>query len=401
MQLPQDVNIIIEPERRDTFPAIAFSITSLYSQGVLSANDVVAIMPVDPFVEPQFFDRIALIQNEIEKTDANIILLGNKPSEPTEKFGYIEIENSLEEAATQNDLRLDSQPDSQKGDLVSVPVAGFKEKPSLLEAQELIDRGALWNCGVFGLRVRYILDFLHEQYGVIRYEEEYIQNVFKTLPKISFDYEVVEQSKNIRAIEYVGSWKDLGTWESLTSEMSEFVLGDVLKDDSCVGTHILNELDIPIVALGVKDSVIVASSDGILVADKRETYRLKEVLADSEPRPMHEKKRWGEYHVLNRTDSIKGDTLTKKLTINEGKQISYQVHDHRKEIWTIVEGEGILYLDGKKQKVGCGDVATIEAGVKHGLHALTDLSVIEVQFGKPLIEEDIIRVQLEWSPTLS
>jgi mannose-1-phosphate guanylyltransferase len=115
---------------------------------------------------------------------------------------------------------------------------------------------------------------------------------------------------------------------------------------------------------------------------------------------MHEKKRCGEYHVLNRTDSVTGDTLTKKLTINEGRQISYQVHDHRKEIWTIVEGEGILYLDGKKQKVGCGDVATIEAGVKHGLHALTDLSVIEVQFGKPLLEEDIIRVELEWSPTL-
>jgi mannose-1-phosphate guanylyltransferase len=385
MQLPEFINIIIEPERRDTFPAISYAISQLFDCGCVAEDDTIAVIPVDPFVEPQFFDSIALIEDEISTTHADIILIGNRPSEATEKFGYIIVG---EEAKT--------TPRSE-----SLPVLGFKEKPPSLEAQELIADGALWNCGVFGMKVGYVLDFLKEKYNIKKFDSEYMSNAFRTLPKISFDYEVVESAQNIRVIEYVGKWKDLGTWESLTEEMNELSIGDVIKDDTCVQTHILNELEIPVAVLGAKNFVVVAGNDGILVSSKSEAYRLKEVMADIDARPMHEKKRWGEYLVLCRTDLGESDTLTKKLTIKAGKQISYQVHNHRKEIWTILNGEGVLYLEGEKRLVSRGDAVTIDVGLKHGLHALTDLEVVEVQFGNPLVEEDIVRLQLEWDPKIA
>jgi mannose-1-phosphate guanylyltransferase len=382
MQLPKSIDIIIEPERRDTFPAISYAVSQLFDRGSIARDDAIAVIPVDPFVEPQFFDRIALIESEIATTGADIVLLGNKPFEATEKFGYIIVKEEADKAAG----------------CESLPVVGFKEKPQALEAQELIKNGALWNCGVFGMKAGYILDFLEGKHGIKKFDPHYMANAFKTLPKISFDYEVVERARNIRVIEYAGNWKDLGTWESLTEEMSEFSLGDVIKDDISTETHVLNELEIPVAVLGAKNFVIVAGNDGILVASKNDAYRLKELVADFDVRPMHEKKRWGEYLVLCRTSSGAGGTLTKKLILHAGKQISYQIHNHRKEIWTVLSGEGVLYLEGEKRKVFCGDTITIEAGIRHGLHALTEMEVVEVQFGRPLVEDDIVRVELEWDP---
>ncbi|GHU64145.1 mannose-1-phosphate guanylyltransferase [Clostridia bacterium] len=380
MQLPPSVDVIIEPDRRDTFPAIAYAAAQLYHEKGVGEDEVIAVMPVDPFVDADYFDRIALIESELKKTGADIVLLGSKPEYPTEKFGYI-------------------LPDMSKPDIpdaVSRPVLGFKEKPDIPKAKKLISEGALWNCGVFGMRLGYVLDILRTRHRIASFDCAYMEKAFFTLSKTSFDYEVVESAEKIRVIRYDGSWKDLGTWESLTEEMNQAVIGNVIMDESCVHSHIINELDIPIVVLGAKNSVVVASADGILVADKDETYRLKEVTAPLENRPMYEKKRWGEYFVLSRSSSESGDTLTKKLRLCAGKQISYQYHEHRSEVWTITSGTGIVYIDGEKQEVKAGETVSIRAGVKHALHAIGDLELIETQFGTPLIEEDIIRLEMEW-----
>jgi len=90
------------------------------------------------------------------------------------------------------------------------------------------------------------------------------------------------------------------------------------------------------------------------------------------------------------------EALTKKLSLNQGQQISYQYHDKRKEIWTVLRGEGLLYLDDVKQKVTAGDVIKIDEGQKHGIRAVSDLEIIEVQLGKPLVEEDIVRLEMTW-----
>ena len=382
MQLYDDVNILIEPERRDTFPAISYAAAWLYNEKGVSEDEAVAIMPVDPFVEEYYFDRIALIERELELTGANIVLLGSKPAYPTEKFGYI-IKKTMEQ-------EIDA--------LESVPVAGFKEKPSINEASELIEKGALWNCGIFGMKLKYILEILKNDYGIKQFDDVYMKKAFATLPKTSFDYAVVESAKDVRVIEYSGSWKDLGTWEALTEEMNSAVVGNVIVDGATVHSHIINELNTPVVAMGIKNSVVIASPDGILVADKSVTDKLKETIASVDARPMYEKKRWGEYFVYNHSEENDGNTLVKKLHLEKDKQISYQYHNHRSEVWTIIRGEGIVYLDGEKIHVVVGETISISSGMKHGIYAVEDLDVIEIQFGAPLVEDDVVRLEMDWAP---
>src|SRR5665647_75590 len=163
---------------------------------------------------------------------------------------------------------------------------------------------------------------------------------------------------------------DLGTWQTITQEMKNMAEGNVVIEDTCNNTHIINDLELPIVAMGISDSVIIASNDGILVARKNETYKLKETIASINNRPMYERKRWGKYKVLEWSEGA----LTKKLVIEAGKQISYQYHEYRKEVWTVISGKGFLYLEGSKKEVTAGDVIKIDERMKHGIRAITAVS---------------------------
>lgn len=112
---------------------------------------------------------------------------------------------------------------------------------------------------------------------------------------------------------------------------------------------------------------------------------------------MYEERRWGYYKVLGQSTYEDGHrTLTKLLHLNAGCSISYQTHARREEVWTFVDGEGLLALDGEVKKVGRGDVAHIRRGELHAVKALTDLEIIEVQAGDELIEEDIRRFEWTW-----
>ena len=381
MQLSEEVNVLVEPERRDTFPAISYAAAWLYSELGVKEDETIIAMPVDPFVEPHYFNRIALMERELKITDAEILLLGSKPTYPTEKFGYIIPHDG-------------GKSDNNSSE--SVAVKGFKEKPQTKEASDLIRKGALWNCGIFGMKLGYILNILKSDYGIKKFDIKYMRRAFSTLPKTSFDYAVVESAKKIRVIKYEGSWKDLGTWEALTEEMSDAVIGNVITDESTLHSHIINELNIPVVTMGIKNSVVVVSHDGILVADKGETEKLKDTISFLDSRPMYERKRWGEYFVLNISSTKEGDTLTKKLVLNEGKQISYQYHNKRSEVWTITRGKAIIILNDEKMEISAGETISFKTGDKHGLYAITNLELIETQFGRPLVEEDVIRLEMDW-----
>lgn len=375
LQLGDEVNIVIEPERRDTFPAIALACSYLHSEKGVGLDEAIAVLPVDPFVELDYFKNIAKFGELIQENPKALVLMGATPIFPSEKYGYI-------------------VPKSK--DNIS-EVEYFKEKPDTIAAQALIDKGALWNCGVFGLKIGYIAEILDEKYGIEKLDYQYMLDSFADLTKTSFDYEVVERADKITVLRYEGQWKDLGTWETLTEEMEFSISGKARADNCCQNIHVINELEIPIITMGIKDAVVVASRDGILVAEKGETMRLKEFISDFTSRPMHEKKRWGEYEVIEHTAYEDGaEALTKKLYLLKDRQISYQYHHHREEVWTIIRGEGLLYLDDKKINMAAGDVVKISEGQKHGILALTNLEIIEVQLGNPLIEEDIVRLEMEW-----
>jgi mannose-1-phosphate guanylyltransferase len=180
-------------------------------------------------------------------SEADLALVGVRPTYPSAKYGYIVPKGNVED-------------DSY------FTVNHFTEKPSEEMAQTLIDMNALWNCGVFAFKLKYLVDILLEKGLPIHYDE--LAFKYKDLPKISFDYEVVEKANHIVDLPYDGYWKDLGTWNTLTEEMANSQIGKGVLGDDTVNTHLINELDIPVTVLGVKDIVVAASPDGILVSDK-------------------------------------------------------------------------------------------------------------------------------------
>ncbi|AOM81656.1 sugar phosphate nucleotidyltransferase [Salisediminibacterium beveridgei] len=375
-QLGADVPLIIEPERRDTFPAIALAATYLYSIKGVSLDEVVSVLPVDPYVEDDFFQKIKELENVIKLTKSDLALIGVKPSYPSEKYGYIVPEKELQG----NEY---------------LKVSHFKEKPSQELAKKLINDNALWNSGVFAFKLEYIINILMEQELPIQYDE--LLNQYNRLTKNSFDYEVVEKAEQIVSIPYEGSWKDLGTWNTLTEEMVSQKIGKGIISSDCKNTHLINELDIPVAILGMSNALIAVSPDGILVTDKEASPKVKELVSSFEQRPMYEERRWGWYQVLDYTKfPNEKEVLTKKIGIAAGKNLSYQLHHKRSEVWTIISGEGEYVLDDQIEIIKAGDVLNIPVGSKHGIKATTDLQFIEVQTGTDIVEEDIVRIYMTW-----
>ena len=366
-QLGENVGISIEPSRKDTFPAIALATAYLKAQGIKTSESIV-VCPVDPYVDIDYFECLKRLSDEAGK--ANLTLMGIEPTYPSEKYGYI-IPTSSNTVST---------------------VKEFKEKPTIDIAKEYIKQGALWNGGVFAFRLSYLLDISIKLLGTDDYRTLY--NIYDSLQKISFDYAVVEKEKSINVVRFKGQWKDLGTWNTLSESMVDLTSGNATTDD-CNNTHVINELGIPLIALGISNAVIAATPDGILISDKDSSPKLKDYVESN--RPMYEKRGWGEYKVLDYKAHQNGqNSLVKELIIQSGKHISYQRHKHRMEIWIFTEGTGELIIDGDTRVVNRGDVAVIKAGMKHAIRATSGLHIIEVQIGDELSEDDIERLDWDW-----
>ncbi len=375
-QIKGDYSLVLEPERRDTAPAIMLSCAHLLYKQNVCREDTVIVMPIDTFADQTYYNKIPTLDSFVQDKTYQLVLLGVKPTYPSAKYGYI-------------------IPKDTKEDIY--PVSCFVEKPNEDKAESLISKGALWNCGVFASRLGYITDILSKYIDAQSYEDVY--NNYNQLPKISFDYEVVEKAKSVAVIPYKGTWKDLGTWNTLTEEMQESISGRVVIDDkTCTNTHVVNETGMPLVVSGIQDSVVVATHDGILVCNKEQSSNLKDLISKAaETRPMYEKRRWGEYRVIDYSVYLDGrKSLTKELIIEPDCQLSYQKHTHRSEVWTIVSGEGLFVLDGKVEKVEPGYVANISKESLHALKATTKLHLIEVQLGDKLEERDIERFGNYW-----
>ena len=369
-QLGENVDIVIEPERRNTFPAILLASAYLKYKKNVDDNDTVLVLPVDPFTENSYFETLLKMDKVIQEGKTDMTLMGIIPTYPSEKYGYI----------------ITNKTDNEVKDVVK-----FQEKPTLEKAKELLKEGAFWNAGVFGFKLSYILDILNKNIKINSYEELF--DNFSNLKKNSFDYEVVEKANSINMIPYKGLWKDLGTWNTLTEEMPENH-GNVITGEGNENVSIINVTDRPVVVLGMKDAVIVSSTEGVLVSNKEKSSYLKPYAENiNEGRPLFEEKRWGEYKVLETSEFSDGiKALTKHLTIKEGKSISLQIHEYRDEVWTIIDGEGELVINDKVSVIKKGETVCIKKNQKHKITALTDLHIIETQLGEKLIEEDIKRL---------
>lgn len=376
-QLGEDIPVVTEPERRDTFPAIALASSHLAYQRKCPADEVVIVMPCDPYTEAGYFETIHRMADAVKNDVAELLLMGVKPTYPSAKYGYVVPANDVQDKRILQVLR-------------------FTEKPDMMTAEKLISEGAFWNGGVFAFRLGYMMEIVAKYIEADTFAE--IRSRYGEFPKISFDYEVAEKAQSVAVVPFAGEWKDLGTWNTLTDELSEHAIGNVVMDNESINTHIINELERPIMCIGAQNLVIAASHDGILIADKSKSENIKTYVDRLQRRPMFEERRWGEYKVVNTAEFSDGyKSLTKQLKIKSGKGISYQIHRHRDEVWTFIDGEGELVLDGIRSTVGRGDTVTIKKGVKHAVKALSDLTFIEVQSGDLLVEEDIERLDYKWN----
>ena len=359
-QLGNNVNISIEPCRKDTFPAIALATAYLHDIQKVDENEAVVVCPVDPYVDDSFFKALEMLGKQAEKEETNLVLMGMEPTYPSEKYGYI--------------IPKDKNNTSE--------VLKFKEKPDAETAMGYIKQGALWNGGVFAYKLKYVLNKAHELIDFKDYYDLFAK--YETLNKISFDYAVVEKEPKIQVIRFSGQWKDLGTWNTLTEAMNENIIGKAVMNEKCSNVHIINETNIPMLAMGLHDVVISAGPDGILISDKGESSYIKPFVDKIIQPTMFAEKSWGSYRVID----INAESITVKITLNAGHSMNYHSHQKRNEVWVAISGTGRTIVDGMEQPIKAGDVITIEAGCRHTVIAETELQLIEVQLGKEISVDD-------------
>ncbi len=359
-QLGDRVDVCVEPVRRDTFPAVA--LVSLYLKDVKHADldETVLVCPVDPYVDDDYFETLGLMGAKVDSGSHRLTLMGIRPTYPSEKYGYI-----LTDGAG--------------------AVKGFKEKPDLQTAERLVKEGALWNGGIFGFKLGYMLDLIKERTGFDTFNE--LKDNYKDMDSVSFDYAVSEKESDIGVVAFDGEWKDVGTWNTFSEVMAGNTSGKVTLDETCENTHIINELDIPLLAMGLKNVVAAVSADGILIADKGRSSHMKTYVDEIAEPVKYAEKSWGSYRVMD----VEEGSMTVKVTLLPGHSMNYHAHERRNEQWTVISGEGVATVDGKETEIRPGDTVYLPVGSKHKVTARTTLVMIEIQFGEDIDVADKIK----------
>ncbi len=357
--------LILEPERRDTFAAILLA--AAYAAGLPGAapDETVVIMPIDPCVDGDFFRTLALLDSALAASRYPLVLVGVHPTHPSEKYGYIVIDEHAGE-----------HTGGHTGPLRTV--SRFTEKPSAAEAARLIGEGALWNCGVFAGRLSFYTGLLAERGLPADYAG--LLRRYAGLPKISFDYEVAERLSSLAVLPYEGRWKDLGTWNTLTEEMRETVSGPGTVSADSIGTHIVNELDIPVKVLGASGLIVAASPDGILVADKEASPRIKEMLNEDAP-PMYAERQWGWQRVLERGGSEEDRRATiSRIAVHAGCTLPLRCEAQCEYVWVVTSGSGEAVLEKRVHPLGPGDALRLPPGMPHSLRTQGGIRLVETAF---------------------
>lgn len=348
-QIKEKVNFIIEPDRIGTFGAILNIANYFKYVENLEDEDIISVVPTDHDVNSDFYKSLSIASSYLKSNDNNICLIGIKPTIPSIQYGYILHKNSK--------------------------IKKFIEKPDLENAKKLINKNALWNSGILVFKLKYMID-ISKNYLEYKTYEEFIE-MYNKLPKNSFDKEVLEKIKNIGIIETNSSWNDLGTWETLSKKIS-------LPDK--YNTNIINFEDKKIKNNGVSDAIIVNSNNGILLIKKN----VNEIFW----------RQWGNFKIIDKYEDKKNCIKIKLLNIFKDKNISYQYHNFRNETWFILNGFGEVILDKKIFNIQSGDVIQIPKQKLHSIKASEDIQIIEVQYGEENSEEDIVRIETDWTKIL-
>lgn len=375
-------NVILEPNKRNTAPAIALAVEYLRDQRGMDLDEVLFVTPADHLVSPTSLWVEALQKAEARAKQGGIVTFGIRPSRPETGYGYIKAKEASGE------------------------VEEFVEKPSLQRAKEyLLEGDYFWNSGMFAFTLRSFLDELshhcpeiasHTGEGLAPFLRD-----FSNMPDLSIDYALMEKSKQVSMLPLDLSWSDVGCWDNVY-EMLDKDENQNAKKGSVVAVDTKNSLLISskrlVATIGVEDLLVVESDDVILIAAKEESQRVREVVGElkkwgrrevDEHLTIH--RPWGSYTVLEEGTRYK----MKHITVNPEAKLSLQMHYHRSEHWVIVRGTAEVTIGEEVSKVHEGESIFVP---KSALHRVSNpgkvpLEIIEVQVGEYLGEDDIVRFE--------
>ena len=369
-------NIIIEPEPKNTLPAIASGI-------FLSkpSDESFLVMPSDHLIQDkQKF--VSTINNSKLLSQNYIITFGIKPSSPKTGYGYIEQGNPI---------------------LNGFEVSNFKEKPNLNQAIKYIEQGYFWNAGIFMFSSNVFKKELQLHQPLISQAFEtsrIIDEIYSKIDtKLSIDYGLLELSSKVAIVPMDIGWNDLGSFDALDEVSTEIHKSISLNNISINSKN--NYIDLPQNKIGafidVEDLIIVDTEDALLISKKSSSEKVKDVVNELEVRKDSRKdfhlldyRPWGSYKILDEEPQA---FKVKRIFVAPHKRLSYQMHHHRSEHWIVVKGTATVTIDDKVFDVLEGESTYIKATQKHRLENKKDqtLEIIEIQLGQYLEEDDIIR----------
>jgi mannose-1-phosphate guanylyltransferase/mannose-6-phosphate isomerase len=318
--LVPEENIVKEPCRRNTAPAIALA--ALYIKENHSSESFLT-MPSDHILGEDFF---AVADEAMGLSKRRLVAFGVKPSFAAPGYGYIKPGKALEHG---------------------FEIERFIEKPAKEKAEKLLSEACLWNSGIFLFNPELLMEELKAcAPEIARYMHsfsELLEN-YSNLPSISIDYAVMEKSSRAAVVAYSGEWRDIGSWQSVYEIAEKDSRGNAVKGDAITldtSSCLLYGGERLIATIGVKNLAIVDTRDALLVADASQSERVREISKTLKSRGREEAvvhktvhKPWGYYTTLEEGKRYK----VKRLCIYPGRSISLQMHHHRAEHWIVVKG---------------------------------------------------------------
>lgn len=377
-------NIILEPEAKNTLPAIYAGVNKITEDG----HHVIVVFPSDHIISKNE-EFISIIEESEALTKDFIVTFGIKPTGPNTGYGYI-------------------SPGPKK--LNGFVVNSFKEKPTPEKAIEYIKKGYYWNAGIFMFNSEIFCNEVKQHSPEIHHAFETSKNIndafLKINTKISIDYGIIEKSKKVAAVPVDIGWNDLGSFDSFYDVFKEDENKNISDKQNIIidsKNNIIQSYSRKIVAaVGVEDLIIIDNKDALLICKKNQSQKVKDVVDTLKSRHdlradfnVQDYRPWGNYKIL---DEEKGTFKIKRIIVKPGKRLSYQLHHHRSEHWIILRGMAKVTIDDDVKFVRAGESIFIREGQKHRLEntGKTPLEIIEVQMGEYLEEDDIVRFDDEY-----
>lgn len=392
--------IILEPEGRNTAPAIALAAHMALRRAAAEGGDdpVLLVLPSDHRIIDDAAFAAAMAQAQPVAQAGYLVTFGITPTEPASGFGYIQQGAALAEHAH------------------AFAVARFLEKPSEERAAAMLQEGGYsWNSGMFMFRASVYLDELAAHApamaeacaracAAVSDDGDFTRvdaAAFLDCPSDSIDYAVMEHTRRAAVIPLPLDWSDLGSWTAFyetgaRDDDDNVRIGDIMAEDS-TGCY-LHSTHRLVAALGLEETVVVETADAVLVAPRSRVQDVKKIVsrltaANRPEKDLHVRvyRPWGCYEVLHCDARFQ----VKRITVNAGAVLSRQLHYHRAEHWVVVSGTALVTVGEHKTLLQENQSTYIELGVEHRLEnpGRIPLVVIEIQTGSYLGEDDIVRFE--------